>query len=230
MERNTSPVIIEFNGLPGCGKTTTTNHLIGMFEDNRFKVARLFDINMNKPLMIVNSLKYKRLKFLFAIISLAATIKPFNKKRIKVALVTYYILLKYSMLPKTKYDVVLVDQGIIQSIISLYHIDSMDTESKRVENTLKYLFDFHKSLTIVNCNSKTNTVFSRIKKRKYNGGRFDQMDEHSRHKNLIKQEISFDKIRNILQKVDFRQFSISTEDSVEKNSEFLYELIMKIRE
>ena len=170
--------VIEFYGLSGCGKTTTSEHLISLLRAKGYTVGTQDDFIHSR---LSYSKKYKY--FLYLIYVILSLTKPGNiklfhvffkisnddsiTKKIKRSLYAYRFYIAY--IKKNKYDYIVLEQGFIQAIISLFH-----TESEFDESLLQIIKEVMTKKSIcVYCEADTDIVIRRITGRKTTGGRFD---------------------------------------------------------
>ena len=184
-------IIIDLFGIPACGKTTLTEYLSN--EGNgEIRIATLpeslRDNKVGWKLLRSVSLKiiWKGLMLRFA--------APFDKKRREVSLFNmlkygfyYKYILKYS-----KYDIVLVDHGEIQSFVTLERGDDLHKDKRFVRACSRYI-DSSLASIYVYCKLEAEEAFNRMHKRRRGNGRIDVIkDERQQLDELQKEKSRFD--------------------------------------
>ena len=218
MECNyTGPLIIEFDGLPGCGKSTICRQLKKKLEelghDVCFSYRRKFTPR-NQYWLFFNP------KFWHVILSSARFSRFMDKRQSLSRLVftPYFIRMYNDFISDSKNGILLVDQGIVQSILSLAHTDSIPTS-----NSLNQLIAACKMETIpiilINCQASLNVVNTRMIKRPNDYSRIGKLPKEGRLQSLKIQESNLSYILKCLTKVfpNISQFCINTENPVENN-------------
>jgi len=225
MKKN-KQIIIEFNGFSGSGKTTTSLQLINELKLSNLNVWSFSDFitNEKKPNIyrLMKALKNVPLSITLQLVRLTLSQKSFSKKLLEMFLACFYIFEKYILLKTNTpdfLDFLVVDQGIIQGIISIFHTNTSVTQKQKkiIKKILNY-FSLNNNLLIINSRCDIQLTINRIKIRSGSGGRFDSMNEMELKENLLKQEILFKLFRNILNELEFDQIDIKMDDSPKKNS------------
>jgi len=177
--------IIEFAGLPGCGKSTLCKSFIA--EKFPQKVYTYKDIirfvstkNRRKIYGIyarVNPFRWKLLKLLKAFSEKYDNISP-QAVFILIALYDFTSVLQIFK----KNSIVVLDEGFVQNITSIAHLQPIN-EDKELNDLVKYI-QAKKNLFLVNCSADTDTVVERIRKR--NGkDRFNSITDNKDLKNAL---------------------------------------------
>jgi len=228
MGRNDKPIIIEFNGLPGSGKTTVAKHLLGILRQKEIRAENID--NIKKKLKKDNKywyLKHTNLKDIIIIIHLIFLLiktKPFQKKRIRYIKTMYLLYLIYNKkLKNVEYDIIVVDQGIVQAVISFYYLDGLSNNSyKKV--LLRLLNNLYQQLLIINCSIDPVNTMNRIAERDNNERRFDNMTYDDLEKNIQTQVHMFNQLRSS-QLENFNKIELNMDNNPAINSETIYERI-----
>lgn len=189
-------IIIEFNGLPGSGKTTTSRllqqKLNGLDQKTAFSYYRK-SINRN-VFSILFAFKFRKLVWAIKQYS-----KTFPSKRSLSLCLSYvsFIRMYQDFCLDNKNELLLVDQGLVQSLISLAHKDPLPQN-----NYLNQVLQLSKldcfPLIIVNCNINKDLSMGRIEQRQQKKGRLDSMDVEERIHALSIQNDNFNSIRKEL--------------------------------
>lgn len=221
-------MIIEFNGLPGTGKTTIATHLKKMLDEagihNEF-YGRIPCYSKKENFNL--ALKYGK-KFSFEFFKFVLC-RDWNvtKNRIKIAIsvIAYYNFYFRCNKEKTP-QVLLIDQGIIQGLISVAHTDEIK-KKKRIDKIIKTI----KNLDIRYISSIANAEISkeRLVHRENGGSRFDKMNEIEREKNLYAQQKNFEIIRSSINEVIDSKYLIEIDTSIEpqQNAKIIFDTIIK---
>ena len=170
-------LIYEFNGLPGTGKTTLSDYLFERLKE-KYKVGTRIDLhtdlykNRNLRIKIAAILAPNLIKYNLLILKYSAQY-GLTRERLKWA--GRLILLHYlinSALKKKLYDILLIDEGIVQHLTSIPH--SKIIKNNKVQHKLFELFSQkYQNSIIINCNINRNINAHRLKKRNRLGSRFD---------------------------------------------------------
>jgi nucleoside-triphosphatase THEP1 len=205
MERlDVAPFLIEFNGLPGCGKTTIVESMFKMFNDNNIKALGIKEVyfwgeNQEKTRVITMfkalfSLKYIKVNLI--------GIQFFSCYKFKISRIKYLlrlIKLNYQIdrvLKNKSCDLIILEEGILQYIASISHVD-LENDKEILEKLLAMVLKRFEKLLIVNCNLDYESLIHRIKHRNQVGHRFDSMDENILLESLKLNLENIEKIREI---------------------------------
>lgn len=188
--------IIEFYGLPGCGKTTLCNILKESYIKKGYKVGVLTDATKQCSflrIILVLRLSYLT-KFFGIFLNYVKNNIPFN-----YALSPYKRLLIYQCVKSfSDYDYVFIEHGVIQSMVSALYGYNSPIIILNNPTYGKYL-----SLIPVDkyiyCKISSEKAYERIRIRdRKSSGRFDQMPDDSLKELLITQSSQFDEFNLIL--------------------------------
>lgn len=181
--------VIEFNGVPGCGKSTICMNLYENYLQDGKKVI-YYCTPLKRNIMVkaiqcgfvlLKSLIIKKhRKLLSAIINFGYVLFKMNNDKLEV-LKSMYRLFKILIiadycLKKEKLNqakIILIDQGIIQYIVSaLYRVKF---EYKDVDVFLSGINTFTDDWYIVECSVETSVLLNRLKKRSNGGSRVEKL-------------------------------------------------------
>lgn len=213
-------MIIEFNGLPGTGKTTVAqalkSHLDGQYnvwlkytkEESRLKryISYLFDGSIRLFLLGYRYSKYSG--------------KCYKRSKLKyIGLLIAYYRAYRDFLNKHNGEVWIVDQGILQALVSIHHDDSI-VDSRYLKSIFSFLSQKKIDITIVNCRCDVDISLQRIKSRKTSGGRLDVCDDFERLDILKTQELNFTTVRSAAYRDSNgrNQIDIRTKDLPQENA------------
>lgn len=212
---NRTPIIIEFFGLPGSGKTTIADALQkAMNELGKTTCRHYFRTSL-----------FKSTRFLYLMPQFWNCIKEGTEyasllsKRINMARVltiAHFNRMYRAFTKDHPTDILITDQGIIQAIVSLGHNDLLP-KSDKIFNLFDSLRLNDLNIVFINCHVSKNISNERIIHRPSNGCRVEKMHEEERKKTLEVQEQNFDFIREAAmeryQKINF--LDINSEASVD---------------
>lgn len=188
--------IIEFYGLPGCGKTTLCNILKESYINKGYKVGVLTDATKQCSfLRIILVLKLSYLTKFFSIF------RNYLKNHIPInyALSPYKRLMIYQCVKSfSDYDFVFIEHGVVQSMVSaLYGFKSPVAISNNP--TYKKYLSIIPVDKYIYCKITLEKAFERIRIRnRKSSGRFDQMEDDSLKELLLTQSSQFDEFNMIL--------------------------------
>lgn len=167
----TNPVIIEFCGIPGCGKTTLCNHLSNRDE---WSFGTMLDVlYAYRRSSIISKLKYfpysAILRLLFALPFFP--ILPLKHWFLYFNFIKMLVLYGYCRCMKS-FDFIVSDHGIIQSFVGLL----FDHENELTQKRYRYIISVVKKsqpLLILLCEIPVDVSLIRIRGRNRNYGRLD---------------------------------------------------------
>lgn len=165
--------IIEFYGLPGCGKTTLRNQLI------QSPLKRFGTINevmtQYKKESLIYRITHLPLKQWWQLTLFILSLSNIRSNRKSFYVVLYYKTLAYSYCrEKSIFDYVVVDHGLVQQVGSILHNMNYDLSEKSLGKLSRFLYLMKETKTIY-CQIPSELSLSRIKKRNRDSGRIDAM-------------------------------------------------------
>lgn len=184
-------MVIEFNGLPGTGKTTVA-HSLKEILDSEYIVQLKYCCERPRLIRYASYFFDGSAKlYVLAYKYTRRATKQYKKSNLKYIgiLIAYYRAYR-SFLKTKKDEVLIVDQGILQALISIHH-DTYIVDSKYLKRIFQFLYKKNIHITVVNCESNTQLSFQRIKSRNTDGGRLDVCDDAERKRILKIQEQNF---------------------------------------
>lgn len=183
--------IIEFNGLPGAGKTTVTNEIIKILSFNNIDCLvwkhMLLGQNYSKIYKLFYFLSKINVKELLYLFLIATSIKGFDWEMIKRILISERICIAYRTHSSNK-SVCIIDQGIVQAIASM-------TLKKEVINTQRFQFYSNKlfarfKCVYVNAIVDLDVSINRLRTRTVdNNGRLDKINNGRELKELVNRQL-----------------------------------------
>lgn len=215
--------IIEFNGLPGTGKSTIANYIESILKGQGYVVYREYFCNQhqrnNKSLFF--SMRW--LLLIAKICLLSLSIKPL-KNRINGIIAFVKYLRMYYVFYKIETNAILItDEGIIQAITSIFHLDRIEDDSivKKILNLVK---DRGMLIFRVDCKSDVELSSSRIEQRGLTGARLDSLEPKKRIDALMTQAANLDVIRSLSSEALYwSAIAVDTSLSPEYNAQIICE-------
>ncbi|MEM8830727.1 MAG: hypothetical protein AAGE96_15405 [Cyanobacteria bacterium P01_G01_bin.19] len=225
---NPYPLMVEFVGLPGSGKTTLSNLVAFKLESKGIKIVsreeilkqwhqkkalsklfKLFTFNSNQWNILRNSLTF------------AAQVKPINLQSfLRAGRVFVNVKRNDDLVRARNCQIILLEQGLLQTIWSIVITGSLPQFSYP-KRTMVTLFD-HRSIAIVNCKLDLNTAVSRIKNRprkKIKDSYFDLMDSKQVYDLLTKYCPYLQEIINWVKTEEIPMLEVDSSLTLEENSE-----------
>lgn len=219
-------MLIDFNGLPGCGKSTVARELLSLLSDQSRKclflqteIERVSKRKLTLLFLLVKSIFSSRIKILFIYFRLLAEFKNGGIKLAINAWKNYCICFSSA---KANDTIIIADQFVIQSILSCYY----DVQIKDFSGVRKLVGhaerDFRYCLFVdVECSSET--AAQRIAKRKTHGGRLDDLEINSLKAILETQIHNLDFIKQSVNRAHV--ITIDSSDTPALNSRKIEEMI-----
>lgn len=191
-----SPIILEFNGLPGSGKSTICSKMLEMPE--------LFNNPLCTSFIHTYLDKFLRTVWLnYNCISLHNASRNYinsylrnkNSKRSDDLLLMFFFRMYSNFLKYGRSKILLIDQGIIQCLLSV----PLNQPISEIEHVNKIVYFLQKKgIRFIRVNCKTDIQLSnnRIHSRPTNLSRLDLMDDSKIETTLQIQSDNLSKIRN----------------------------------
>ena len=235
LTKTQNPLVVEFVGLPGSGKTTVS-HLVtsklkakGIEVISREEILRqwhqkkvlqkllkLFSSNSNQWNILRNSLTF------------AAQVKPINLQSfLRAGKVFVNVKRNDDVVRAGNCQIILLEQGLLQEVWSVVITGSLPQLSYP-KRTMVTLFD-NRSIAIVNCKLDLNTAVSRIKNRprkKRKDSYFDLMDSKQAYDLLTRYFPYLQEIVNWVQTEKIPILEVDSSLTVEDNSEKIADWIV----
>jgi len=233
---NNKIVFLEFNGIPGSGKTTLSNSVIENQSGMDFVVESYQQViekptRKNLKQLVKYLIHVKLSSFRMGCLGMMylLTNRKFNRKnwlRIVAIIILYDFYQKKSI--EQSEEVILVDQGIVQQIVSI----SYETELLSDWFVRKMITRIKKkelNLYIVNVDLDVTESFDRLNRRVGNISRIQKMNREQGIETLKTQQNNFNIIREIITKTGIASIDINTHERIEENVRLLKDFIMKIK-
>lgn len=218
---NRKPVIVEFNGLPGSGKTTIAREVKKELEKEGKKVVLQFfkakwDKNCYSMLLYPS---YWRL--VFGMYRYSGFYQA-GGNLYRSLLLASFVRMYREFVKMGKDDFLLLDQAVIQLFISVAHQNEFLC-TQELECLLKLIKFNEMPIVIVNCNVKENVSNQRIEKRSLNGSRVESMSFQERYSTLEIQTRNFNIIRDVVRRLypDLLYIDIDTSEPLDRSVEII---------
>ena len=228
LTKSQNPLVVEFVGLPGSGKTTLSNLVASKLKAKGItivsreeilrqwhqkkalqKLLKLFSSNPNQWNILRNSLTF------------AAQVKPINLQSFLRAVKVFVNVNRNDAIVRAgNCQIILLEQGLLQTIWSIVITGSLPQFSYP-KGAMNALFD-NRLIAIVNCKIDLNTAVSRIKNRpskKKKDSYFDLMDSKQVYYLLTKYFPYLQEIVNYAQTAKIPILEVDSSLTVEENSE-----------
>lgn len=230
MERNIpETIVIELNGCCGCGKSTLVAMFGKQLKENRIRYITLSELlNQNQMKWYQNLLGCNR-GIGSLLLRYCCSIRPIRFDRIdyfKHVLNLYNAI--NQVIQEGRYDVILLDEGILQGLSSIAYLDNIQKKEATIQ-ALDALFK-NKKFCVVNCNLEYEELLRRIDKRKRNVGRIDKHVGAETMKRVLKSQYgNLKKLRKVLPEyvVDI---DLDMKQENEKNAEMMLAVCQKLLE
>lgn len=230
-------IFLEFNGIPGSGKTTLSNRVIMDMKRKNYPVESYHEV-IKKP----NRKNSKHLLlYLFRIkpgsvkIGYLATMYLITNKKLNhenwLRVISLVVL--FDFYQKKGQDcgdeVILVDQGIVQQIISMLYESELIAD-KYVKKLIRFAKKKNVGLYVVNVDLDINTSFERLVQRKGNISRIQKLSGADAIHTLTIQQNNFNKIREVLNELELESIDVNTKASIDESVQLIVNYIISIKD
>jgi thymidylate kinase len=219
-------IIIEFNGLPATGKTTIANALVSLLEEDGIQCVRHFLKHKWQKNGRTVFLSPKLFRLFVILKRFADSIKPPRNRFTHIMGEMYHYRSYRDLLHDLKDKrVFIVDQGLIQSIISIAHTDRILDEDS-LKKVVSYYCDNNIEFFCVNCKVDPNLSFERIRNRPDNTARMHQIPREQLLDAMKMQAVNFDMVRRFFSdRLNVKVVNIDTELDPADNARIIYNAI-----
>ena len=223
--------VIEFVGVPGCGKSTITKHVV-----DKLKCLYKDDIIVRSDISVHINIMWKQrwtIPFFFiyhTIISKAGLKTKYNLLRficqysINSFSIIYatYILLFIDAVKKAQNHnmIILLDEGIIQFLTSIPHEYTI-IEGNVTDRILNSINELLNASCIIKCTIRDEIAINRIRTR----GKVDRFQYNENLKKLL--AVKGSNITYILSRISCRIININMEETIEHNTEVVINEILQ---
>jgi len=232
---------MEFNGLPGCGKTTTVNELVNILRAEGIHVLTLQDVyfyrettRLRKMLHFIRPLfSYKTAHVNLKIVRFLLQFKM-SVSRLLDAL---RLMKLYDQLVRVyetiDCDVILLEEGLIQYTASIPLTDHM-SENRAASELIESMFGKFNKILVVNCDLHKEAIIRRITQRcadnhEMRRRKIDSLNETEMSKSLDVYYENLVKLRRCVNTDQHASMQLIMDHSPEENGRNVFEFWKKIR-
>ncbi len=226
-------IFIEFNGLPGSGKTTIVERLIAELKKEGVRTISLEEIIFFRKSSF--DTKFRQLiGALFCPSCFRLNYNTFNliiesgisMERIKYAM--RLIKLNYQIkrvINTESFDLLLLDEGFVQFVTSIPHNKTFIKEIS-VSKVCRYIMDTYSDIQIINCILPIEMTISRSKNRKSSISRFDNLNPTELERQLGIKSHNIEVMRKLIPKKC--QLEVNLSEDIDKNVNWLKDYILYV--
>lgn len=220
--------IIEFNGLPGCGKSTLCDEIISDFnEKNIISLRDVINYNSsNSTKNFINLMKilfnYKLILFNLAVLKFSLSYGfDFNRLIFAARLIKLNGNLYYYS-KKNPNLIAILDEGYIQYITSIPHTIELNI-SDDLKKMIKYIRSKH-SFKFIHCEIDEETNYLRLFNRDNVARRFDSLSESELSETLMMKYRNIHTIRFLIDK-EKDGVQIDTSKTIDTNVRYINNIL-----
>ena len=210
-------IIIEFNGLPGSGKTTIAKGLYDECVRNELS-AVLYSRGYSRH-YIIRKIQWGIRAFLYLLftpknlVRVVFKLSQHDNYRYKWDWLINYNRIKWY---DNKADFLIVDQGAIQSVLSIIYNNCNQGQNNLIDDKAIGAFingfnDYFSKCVIVNCNAPIESCVNRAKERPIILNSRTEKDGYGAY---IKQQAQLDELRHYVHNVAYTAIDIDTTLSI----------------
>lgn len=220
-----TPIVLEFIGLPGAGKTTVFHQVVAQLKQQGVSVAAGDEILRNWKQQPIWQRLWKLIpqsqnqwQILRKSLLLATQVKPTNWLSFSKAIKTYANLKRIDAIAQTNNEqLLLLDQGLLQEIWSI-GITGTTPALADIKEELALIFS-QRSIAIVDFQINIETAIHRIKNRPTEESRFDLMSQEAAQLLLSQYAPYLQDIINCAQTFDIPVLEIDSTLSVDEKTQ-----------
>lgn len=223
---------IEFNGLPGCGKSTVSLALKDVLEKQSREVYLFSDVMLKFPTGTLNRLAFCIQKWnIIEAIKLYRIAACANGGNLRVTLrrivIAENICASYRALSRTP-GICIVDQGILQAILSIIHTHEV-SDKEKLKSLATEILSCYSDVFYVNAGASEKTARERIRHRNFcDGSRLNFIfDDNELEGELAKLTDSLLILRSLIEVPGFSGINITMDRSVQDNSRIIAERLFQ---
>ena len=223
-------MIVEFNGLPGLGKTTVANLLVKVLNERGYTT-----ITSHWRKNILNNFHHPfpelyNLDLYHRFVSFARSIPPKGKKRTHVHIVNFYVQ-KYAAIRKhCDADFAIIDEAIIQFWVAIAFNDIIPHDNEKVRAIINKLKDLHIEFIRVDCVNHVDSAAARIKQRPQKNIIFEKLEDADLLSALEVEAANFEYLRTVFSEMYENQpaLTIDTNENPEQNAKKITNFLIDI--
>jgi len=231
-------MIIELNGLPGCGKSTVKQAVAAKYKENiryigvaefrgeqKSGLAKLF-LKAGRFLvqfLPANFSFYRTCRKLFSAVPVNAA-ETINHYEDTISIM--YLVYLFRIYRTQKNEMILTDEGFLQALVSVCVTRDVDTAV--LENLLKQILCSDRKIILMNCECSTTEAYRRIIQRNRNDSAIDILkgEKLTDYLNLYEQQLSV--LRNRCGNIT-ENFCIDMHRPLEEQVNFIIERIRNLK-
>ncbi|WP_188633947.1 AAA family ATPase [Lentibacillus kapialis] len=221
------PLIVEFNGLSGCGKTTNAKALTSKLQEAGFSVATassLIDFYHGKRLPKLRLL-LPNMQLNLSLFQYMMSLKPFSFYRLRCLSAVWTFTYIYKKSAQHQNQILIIDQGIIQALSAAVYLNTFQ-EDRQIRRVLTQLNRQNFNLLVVNCLSNGSQAADRIQIRNEQKNRFDRMARPVLDNNLNTHGETFESVRrHVTDIMNGHECNLDMSLPVEQNTMDLFNVI-----
>lgn len=225
MGKNDKAIIIEFNGLPGVGKSTVAKELEQLIQERGITCYRSY---LKRPI----NKRVVSLLFSPELFRLLPSVLRYSRKyrggfsKYRYVLGFLMICRQYRhFLTDVKSGVLVIDQGVAQEYISIAHVETI-CNSEHLLKTTNAVKKDGISFIRVDCDVQEKKVFERLKERSNGGSRLECNEDAEIYRLLKIQQNNLQIVRETMDNsVINAHITIDTLNSPRENAELIWNFV-----
>lgn len=217
-------VIIEFNGLPATGKTTIAGKLISILAQHDISTRRQYVKHAWQNNGRTVFLCFDCLKLFYKLCPFSLKIRPIRNRLTHIMGEMYYFRTYRDFLRrKQAKEVLVIDQGMIQSIISIAHLDKIG-DLDGLNSILDFYSNRHIRFVRIDCKLDEELSCRRIQQRPQTSARMYNLPMSDLLYAMQTQADNFRITRNLFYKFSIcdDKIEIDTKKTPIENSEIIF--------
>lgn len=212
IKSNKSPIIIEFNGLPGTGKSTIVECLDKELKSRGYNVIRRYSHRFWHKYHFTILSAFYNLKLFKLVRSYSSDIVPLVKK-LHVGNVVWYVRMYKNIEKYTHADFSLIDQGIIQDLATIAWREPLPCNEK-LGKVISEIKKMGIRFVRVDCKNDIELSMDRVVSRTHIGHEFEILSNVELKTALSIQADNFSYIRSVFSQIMQDQIVVEIDTSV----------------
>ncbi|MGL5794852.1 MAG: hypothetical protein ACRC06_10680 [Waterburya sp.] len=229
-----TPLIVEFVGLPGAGKTTISQQVVSQLRDRGLQIVfrseileqwqrknflqkaiQLFPKNLNHWHILINSLV------------LAWQVKPINWHSFAKAVKIFTNVKRNDAVAHVNHcDIILLDQGLLQETWSV-GITGNSPQTKYLQQGITPIFR-NRATLIIYCRVNVSTALKRIQNRQTMNSRFDRMDSKQAYSTMEKYASYLEEIISCARACHVPILALDSSQTIKSQSQKIIDLLSNL--